>query len=281
MPFMLSFTALFLLSYCPTVAEVPGAGANSIMSVFSESALVKQDELWDVVGTDKWQINNTLDDRYKPRPAHVVVSEARASVGRQMPYCVFRGNCEHFATELRYGKAQSRQVRKAGEVALAAGGAVVLGLGLVALVGAIFGGTLFLLSYGPTVAEVPGAGANSMMSVFSESALVKQDELWDVVGTDKWQVNNILDDEYEPRPAHVVVREARASVGRQMPYCVFRRNCEHFVTDLRYGKAQSRQVRKAGEVALAAGGAVMLGLGLVALVGAIFGGSSKEKKNTQ
>ncbi|CAL8356638.1 unnamed protein product [Merluccius merluccius] len=142
---------------------------------------------------------------------------------------------------------------------------------------AVYIGEGFVVHLAPPL-EGPGAGANSMMSIVSDSALVKQDELWDVVGTDKWQINNTLDAEYEPRPAYVVVREARASVGRQMPYCVFWRNCEHFATDLRYGKPQSRQVRKAVEVALVAG---VVGLGLVALVGAIFGGSSKEKKNTQ
>lgn len=92
------------------IAEVPGAGANSMMSVLTEKAVVKREELWDVVGTDKWEINNSLDEKYKPLPVHVIVNEARKRVGRELPYCVFRGNCEHFANELRYGKAESRQV---------------------------------------------------------------------------------------------------------------------------------------------------------------------------
>ncbi|CAL8264255.1 unnamed protein product [Lota lota] len=145
---------------------------------------------------------------------------------------------------------------------------------------AVYIGDGFVVHLAPP-SEVPGAGANSMMSVFCEGALVKQDELWDVVGTDKWQINNLLDDQYEPRPAHTVVREARALVGAELSYCVFQRNCEHFATELRYGKAHSRQVRKAGEVVLAAGVATVVGLGLVALAGAIFGGGSKEKKNTR
>lgn len=81
-----------------------------MMSVFCEKALVKRAEFWELVGTDHWQINNTLDNQYEPRPAHVVVKEARALVGSEVPYCIFRGNCEHFATEMRYGEAQSRQV---------------------------------------------------------------------------------------------------------------------------------------------------------------------------
>ena len=81
-----------------------------MMSVFCENALVKRAQLWDVVGTDRWEINNTLDEQYEPRPAYLVVREALEMVGAKLPYCVFQMNCEHFATELRYGKAQSRQV---------------------------------------------------------------------------------------------------------------------------------------------------------------------------
>lgn len=91
-------------------AEVAGAGASSMMSVLAEKAMVKKEELWDVVGTDQWNINNGLDKKYEPRPVHVIVREACAQVGQELPYCVFRGNCEHFANELRYGKAESRQV---------------------------------------------------------------------------------------------------------------------------------------------------------------------------
>ena len=81
-----------------------------MMSVLTEKAIVKKEELWDVVGTNKWEINNGLDKKYEPRPAHVILREANALVGTELPYCVFRGNCEHFANELRYGKAESRQV---------------------------------------------------------------------------------------------------------------------------------------------------------------------------
>ncbi|XP_026213798.1 retinoic acid receptor responder 3-like [Anabas testudineus] len=125
--------------------------------------------------------------------------------------------------------------------------------------------------------EVPGAGANSMMSVLTEKAVVKKEELWDVVGTNQWTINNSLDKDYEPRPARIIVREACALVGKTLPYCVFRGNCEHFVNELRYGKAESRQVRKAGETVMAVGVAAAVGLGIVYLAGALFGGSKKEK----
>lgn len=90
-----------------------------MMSVLCDKAIVKKEELWEVVGTDRWQINNLLDEEYEPRPAHVILREAKTFLNQELPYCVFRGNCEHFATELRYGKAQSRQVScEAGRYAL-------------------------------------------------------------------------------------------------------------------------------------------------------------------
>ncbi|XP_034037767.1 phospholipase A and acyltransferase 3-like [Thalassophryne amazonica] len=127
--------------------------------------------------------------------------------------------------------------------------------------------------------DVPDAG--SMMSVFAEKAVVKKELLWDVAGTNQWKINNSLDDSYNPRPARVIVMEACALVGDELPFCVFRGNCEHFVNELRYGKAESRQVREAGEAAMVAGVATVVGLGIVALAGALFGGRQKEKKNTQ
>lgn len=92
------------------IAEVAGAGAGGSMSVLSDRAIVKKEELWDVVGTDNWKINNSLDEKYEPRQVPLIVREACALVGKVVPYCVLSGNCEHFVNELRYGKAESRQV---------------------------------------------------------------------------------------------------------------------------------------------------------------------------
>lgn len=131
--------------------------------------------------------------------------------------------------------------------------------------------------------EIAGSGANSMMSVLAEKAIVKEEELWDVVETNQWIINNSLDEKYTPRPVEAIVRDARRCVGQELPYCVFRGNCEHFVNELRYGKAESRQVRKAGETAMYAGMAAAIGLGVVALAGVFFGGNKNEneRKNTK
>lgn len=91
-------------------------------------------------------------------------------------------------------------------------------------------------------AECARAGVSSIMSVVADKAVVKKEELWDVVGTDRWEINNSLDHKYKPRPANVIVRDAHTLVGSELDYSVFSRNCEHFVNDLRYGKPESLQV---------------------------------------
>uniref|UniRef100_A0A3P8VA48 Retinoic acid receptor responder 3-like n=1 Tax=Cynoglossus semilaevis TaxID=244447 RepID=A0A3P8VA48_CYNSE len=90
--------------------------------------------------------------------------------------------------------------------------------------------------------EVANAGAQSLMSVVADRAVVKKELLKDVVGNSNWRVDNLLDKEYEPRSTCVVIEEAKAWVGRVMRYNVISWNCEHFVTNLRYGKPESRQV---------------------------------------
>ncbi|KAM9357436.1 phospholipase A and acyltransferase 3-like [Symphorus nematophorus] len=141
---------------------------------------------------------------------------------------------------------------------------------------AVYVGDGFVVHMAPP-SGVPWAGSNSVMSVLTEKAMVKKEELWDVVGTDQWEINNSLDEKYKPRQRHIILRDACALVGRELPYSIFSWNCEHFVNDLRYGKAESRQVRKAREAAFAVGVAAVVGLGVVALAGALFGGEKKEK----
>nr|XP_020445220.1 retinoic acid receptor responder protein 3-like [Monopterus albus] len=92
------------------------------------------------------------------------------------------------------------------------------------------------------------------MSVPTRRAVVKKEKLLYVVGTDRWKINNRLDKAYKPRLGCDIVREALARVGEKLSYTVISRNCEHFVTELRYGKSESLQVLfKGGAILLAAG----------------------------
>uniref|UniRef100_A0A671WPT8 Phospholipase A and acyltransferase 4-like n=1 Tax=Sparus aurata TaxID=8175 RepID=A0A671WPT8_SPAAU len=94
----------------PPDDEVSGAASSSLMSIPTEKAMVRKQKLQEVVGHHKWRINNILDKKYKPRPPQIIVEEALGQVGKMMEYSVISKNCEHFATQLRYGKAESWQV---------------------------------------------------------------------------------------------------------------------------------------------------------------------------
>ncbi|XP_056900019.1 phospholipase A and acyltransferase 3-like isoform X2 [Takifugu flavidus] len=87
-----------------------GGQSSSVRSLVADQAVVKREELWDVVRNDQWRINNSLDNKYQPHPSHVIVKAACELVGQQRPYCVLSDNCEHFVNYLRYGKAVSLQV---------------------------------------------------------------------------------------------------------------------------------------------------------------------------
>ncbi|XP_018592911.1 HRAS-like suppressor 3 [Scleropages formosus] len=141
----------------------------------------------------------------------------------------------------------------------------------------IYVGNGYVIHLAPPTEDARG-GAYSMMSVLYDKAVVKKEEFWDVVDNNEYRINNLLDDKYEPRKIGTILREAQSLVGQELPYCVFRGNCEHFVTELRYGKAESRQVRQAVEVAAIAGVAA-IGVGvLAAAAAAFFGSGNKERK---
>ncbi|XP_061900195.1 phospholipase A and acyltransferase 3-like [Entelurus aequoreus] len=137
---------------------------------------------------------------------------------------------------------------------------------------ALYVGDGFVVHLTPP-SECAGAGPSSMMSILADRGLVKMEELWTVVGNDRYRVNNILDGKYQPRPVYVIVEEARRLVGQIVSYCLISRNCEHFVTNLRYGKPESRQVRQAAETA------AWTGLGMALAAVALFGPTGDKNKN--
>ncbi|GAA6224859.1 retinoic acid receptor responder protein 3-like [Lates japonicus] len=117
------------------------------------------------------------------------------------------------------------------------------------------------------------SGALDLFSFLDSSkAQVRRQKLWEVVGHHSFQINNLLDDEYEPRDRRVIVREACSMVGQELPYCLATHNCEHFVTELRYGKSESRQVKTAAVI----GGIATAGVALAVLGAALFSSLSKD-----
>lgn len=87
-----------------------------------------------------------------------------------------------------------------------------------------------------------GPFGNLALLLDNHKARVKRQKIWEVVRLKSFQINNFLDDEYEPRERHIIVKEACQMVGQELLYSVYTYNCEHFATWLRYGKAESRQV---------------------------------------
>ncbi|KAM9842554.1 phospholipase A and acyltransferase 4-like [Aulostomus maculatus] len=115
----------------PPIPDNDSAALSNLLSLMDSShAVVRQDKIWEVVGSHSFKVNNLLDDNYEPRDSQVIVRDARRMVGQVLPYSIITDNSEHFATKLRYGKAESRQVQTAavaGAVGLA--GIAVLAVG--------------------------------------------------------------------------------------------------------------------------------------------------------
>ncbi|XP_068056163.1 phospholipase A and acyltransferase 1-like [Anomalospiza imberbis] len=101
------------------------------------------------------------------------------------------------------------------------------------------------------VIHVTDEGATSLKlsssSIRATTAKVKKQLREEVVGNDKWRVNNKYDRSYTPFPVEEIIRRAEQWIDREVPYDVLNRNCEHFVTMLRYGEGVSEQVSAPGE----------------------------------
>ncbi|XP_054999796.1 phospholipase A and acyltransferase 4 [Sorex araneus] len=111
-------------------SEYPGAGSSSLFSVLSNRAVVKRELLKEVVGDCRYRVNNYLDHKYPPLPVYQIISVAKEKVGEEMSYSVYSKNCEHFVTNLRYGKCHSGQVETVETAAY-----VTMGLGVLGALG--------------------------------------------------------------------------------------------------------------------------------------------------
>ncbi|CAF1152366.1 unnamed protein product [Rotaria sordida] len=80
-------------------------------------------------------VNNYLDSTWKPLPVAIILAKAH-SVTDQEGYNVLYSNCEHFATDCRYGQASSRQVQ------VAVGGSIVAGI----FIGVVLAAGAYLIS---------------------------------------------------------------------------------------------------------------------------------------
>uniref|UniRef100_A0A8C2BR06 LRAT domain-containing protein n=1 Tax=Cyprinus carpio TaxID=7962 RepID=A0A8C2BR06_CYPCA len=127
------------------------------------------------------------------------------------------------------------------------------------------------------LAENTDAGACSVKSVLQDSAKVMKEKLQKVVGNDKFQIRNLLDDKCTPRPIEDILQDAESLVGKVLPYDVATHKCEHFITLLRYGMPRSQQVQEA----VMAGTAILGVLAVGALVFGILAAASSEDENEE
>uniref|UniRef100_A0A4W5RDB1 LRAT domain-containing protein n=1 Tax=Hucho hucho TaxID=62062 RepID=A0A4W5RDB1_9TELE len=98
------------------------------------------------------------------------------------------------------------------------------------------------------VIHVVTPDGSGLLSAFSSSSaslsckgMITIDTLMAVENGNTSKINNYLDDEYKPRRTDVIMGEVDKMRGRTIPYDVLGKNCEHFVTFLRYGQSESKQ----------------------------------------
>ena len=91
---------------------------DAILGIFASTvitnnviAIVKKEKLKDVAAGATWMVKNHLDNKHNTKSPDVILKEAELLVGQKMPYNLLTNNCEHFVTNLRYDKPESRQVR--------------------------------------------------------------------------------------------------------------------------------------------------------------------------
>ncbi|XP_060938178.1 phospholipase A and acyltransferase 4-like [Limanda limanda] len=208
-----------------------GQSSGSSESLSSSTGKVEREKFTDVVGNHRYQVNNLLDKLFKPREPSIIVKEACAMVGRELQYHVDTYNCEHFAIEMRYGKAESRQFNgKPGDLIEINRGPYKQW--------AVYIGENEVVHFGTEGVQSSG----SSESLSSSKGKVKCEKFTDVVGNHRYQVNNLLDKTFEPREPSIIVKEACEMVGRELQYDLVKYSCEHFAIEMRYGKAESLQV---------------------------------------
>ncbi|XP_016161257.1 PREDICTED: phospholipid-metabolizing enzyme A-C1-like [Ficedula albicollis] len=110
---------------------------------------------------------------------------------------------------------------------------------------AIYVGGGYVIHVTPIGDNYPPTSAISV-SLVTRRAKVKKHLLEDAVGNDDWAVNNKYDHYREPFPVEEIIRRAESQIGKVVLYRLFYKNCEHFVTEVRYGEGVSEQVSGPG-----------------------------------
>ncbi|XP_040840571.1 uncharacterized protein LOC121159475 [Ochotona curzoniae] len=176
-----------------------------------------------------YRVNNHLDHKYRTQSVNEIIASAKRLACDKEDYEFCSKTSEKFVNDLRYGKhprllsSENPQPGDLIEISR-------------------LDNTHWVVYVGDGyVVHLSGSGSSDAKSVRDSKGTVKHELLEDVVKRDKYSVNNYLDNKYRPRPVQEIIQLAKAKVGETRYYHLLLSNCEHFATELRYGRTQIQQ----------------------------------------
>ncbi|XP_077641806.1 uncharacterized protein LOC144246805 [Lonchura striata] len=261
----------YVIHVTDTDEEAPSLSASS-ESMHTGKARVTKELLEKVAVNDDWVVNNNYDRYRAPLPVEEIIWRAEGCIGKELPCDMLSRGSEDFVTQLRYGGQLKAFVH--GEI-------YILNMtedmdypnpgDLIEIKRpgyqhwALYLGKGYVIHVTDTEEEAPPLSASSRI-ILSRKAMVKKQLLKKVVENDKWRVNNKYDCHRIPFPMEEIIRRAQRQINTEVPYRLFLKNCEHFVTMLRYGEGVSEQGKKALQNFNSISSLVSAGLGGASLV---------------
>nr|XP_041574023.1 uncharacterized protein LOC100232623 isoform X1 [Taeniopygia guttata] len=251
--------------------EAPFLSASS-ESMHTGKAGVMKELLEKAAVNGDWAVNNNYDRYRAPLPVEEIIWRAEGCVGKELPCDVLSRGSEDFVTQLRYGGQLKAFVH--GEM-------YILNMtenknypnpgDLIEIERpayqhwALYLGKEYVIHVTDTDEGASSLSASSR-TILSRKAMAKKQLLKDVVGNDKWHVNNKYDCHRIPFPMEEIIRRAQRQINKEVPYRLFLKNCEHFVTMLRYGEGVSDQGKKALQNLNSISSAVSAGIGAASFI---------------
>ncbi|XP_032924722.1 uncharacterized protein LOC117000801 isoform X2 [Catharus ustulatus] len=233
---------------------------------------VVKELLKEVVGNDSWTVNNKYDSCCPPVPMEEIIWRAERCIGEEIAYDVFDFKADDFVTKLRYG----------GQKAFIAGESYILDMrndkeypipgDLIEIDRplyqhwALYVGNGYVIHVTPIGENSPPA-SHASVTLLTKKAKVKKELLEEASKKDNWRVNNKYDLYRKPFPVEEIIRRAERQIDRVVLYFLFYKNCEHFVTELRYGEGVSEQAMTALAKIRSTIGTVLAGVGAAGVSG--------------